>query len=164
VEDASTEDAAVEDAAMEDTPVENVAARNLTMTANLDAVTASYHRCRASEGFFDRFYERFLAKSPAVAHKFRNTDFKRQKLMLRESLISMLLFNQNVGTAREELERLAARHSRQQLDIAPYMYELWLDSLCETVAEHDPEFTPKLEEEWRAAMKAGIKLLISQYS
>jgi len=143
--------------------MEVTAARSTTMTANLDAVTASYHRCRGSEGFFDRFYERFLSKSPAVAHKFRNTDFKRQKLMLRESLISMLLFNQDVGTAREELERLAARHSRKQLDIAPYMYELWLDSLCETVAEHDPEFSPELEQEWRSAMLAGIKLLISRY-
>lgn len=134
------------------------------MNAHLDAVTASYHRCRANESFLDRFYERFLAKSPAIAHKFRHTDFERQKLMLRESLISMLLFNQDVGTARQELERLAARHSRKQLDIAPYMYELWLDSLCETVAEHDPEYTPELEQEWRDAMKAGIKLLISRYS
>lgn len=133
------------------------------MLTDLDAVTASYHRCRASAGFFDRFYERFLAKSPDIAHKFRHTDFKRQKLMLRESLISMLLFNQDIGTAREELERLAARHSRQQVDIPPYMYELWLDSLCETVAEHDPEFTPQLGTEWRAAMKAGIDLLISRY-
>jgi len=133
------------------------------MKTDLDAVTASYHRCRASDGFFDRFYERFLAKSPDIAHKFRHTDFKRQKLMLRESLISMLLFNHDVGTAREELERLGERHSRRQVDIAPYMYELWLDSLCETIAEHDPEFTPQLEAEWRSAMKAGIELLISRY-
>ncbi|MGD9636186.1 MAG: globin domain-containing protein [Pirellulales bacterium] len=133
------------------------------MFTDLDAVSASYHRCRASEGFFDRFYERFLAKSPDIAHKFRHTDFKRQKLMLRESLISMLLFNQNIASALEDVERLADRHSRQQVDIPPYMYKLWLDSLCETIAEHDPEFTPQLEQEWRAAMKGGIDLLISRY-
>lgn len=133
------------------------------MFTDLDAVTASYHRCRASAGFFDSFYQRFLATSPDVAAKFRHTDFKRQKLMLRESLISMLLFNQNVPSALEEVERLAERHSRRQVDIPPYMYELWLDSLCKTIAEHDPEFTPKLEAEWRAAMKPGIDLLISRY-
>jgi hemoglobin-like flavoprotein len=133
------------------------------MMTELDQVTASYHRCRNSEGFFDAFYERFLAKSPEVAQKFRHTDFKRQKLMLRESLISMLLFNLGVGTAREELERLGDRHSRQQIDISPRLYDLWLDSLCETIAEHDPEFKPELGEEWRRVMKPGIELLVSKY-
>src|SRR3989304_6997408 len=84
------------------------------MTTNLDAVTASYHRCRASAGFFDTFYECFPARSEEVAEKFRQTDFTRQKLMLRESLISMLLFNLGTGSARAELEQLAKRHSRDR--------------------------------------------------
>jgi len=133
------------------------------MTTNLDAVTASYHRCRASAGFFDTFYERFLAKSEEVAEKFRQTDFTRQKLMLRESLISMLLFNLGTGSARAELEQLAERHSRRDVDIAPHLYDLWLDALCETVERHDPDFKPELAQEWRAAMRAGIDLLISRY-
>ena len=42
---------------------------------DIDAVTASYHRCMHGEGFVDTFYERFLAKSPEVAIKFQHTDF-----------------------------------------------------------------------------------------
>ncbi len=129
----------------------------------LDEVTASYHRCRASEGFFDTFYDRFLAKSPEVAEKFRHTDFKHQKLMLRESLISMLLFNLGSASARQDLDKLAERHSRRQVDIPPRLYDLWLDSLCETVELHDPEFKPELAAEWRTAMRAGIDLLVSKY-
>jgi hemoglobin-like flavoprotein len=133
------------------------------MSTNLDAVTASYHRCRASAGFFDTFYERFLAKSAEVAEKFRGTDFVRQKLMLRESLVSMLLFNLGTGSARAELEQLAERHSRRGVDVPPHLYDLWLDALCETVQQHDPEFKPELANEWRAAMRVGIELIVSGY-
>lgn len=133
------------------------------MNLNLDAVSASYHRCRESEGFVDTSYERFLAKSPAVAEKFRNTNFARQKIMLRESLISMLLFNQGIENARTELELLAERHSRRCLDIKPELYGLWLDSLCEAVQLHDAECTPKLLQDWRVAMQAGIDLLTAGY-
>jgi hypothetical protein len=41
------------------------------MFPNLDAVTASYYRCRSNEGFIDTFYEHFLAKSQEVSEKFR---------------------------------------------------------------------------------------------
>lgn len=133
------------------------------MLPALDEVTASYHRCRASDGFLDTFYDRFLAKSPDVAEKFRNTDFSRQKLMLRESLLSMLTFNLGSEEARQDLLRLAERHSRRGVDIPPHMYDLWLDALCEAVAEHDPEYTRELGDLWRASMRAGIDLLVSKY-
>jgi len=130
---------------------------------DLDAVTASYHRCRASEGFVDTFYDHFLAKSEEVARKFEKTDFARQKLLLRESLLAMLLLNFHSADAREELDRLAERHSRRGLDIGPHLYELWLDALCEAVEKHDPKFTPELKDQWRAAMRPGIELLVSRY-
>jgi len=131
--------------------------------ANVDAVTASYHRCRASDGFVDTFYEHFLGKSDEVVRKIQTTDFSRQKLLLRESLLAMLLLNLNSADARGELERLAERHSCRGLDIGPHLYELWLDALCEAVEKQDPKFTPELREQWRAAMRPGIDLLVSRY-
>lgn len=133
------------------------------MLPDLDAVTASYHRCRASDRFIDTFYEHFLAKSKEVAEKFRGTDFTRQKLMLRESLLMMLLFNRDNPEAVEELAQLAERHSRREIDIPPRFYSLWLDALCETVEKHDPEYEPTLNEKWREAMRPGIELLVSKY-
>jgi hypothetical protein len=133
------------------------------MLPDLDAVTASYQRCRTSDGFADTFYVHFLAKSQEVVDKFRRTDFARQKLMLRESLLAMLLFNLGSDDARAELQRLAERHSRRGVDIPPHLYELWLDALCEAVAEHDPECTADLIEQWRKAMQAGIQLLVAKY-
>ena len=131
--------------------------------ANVDAVTASYHRCRASDGFVDTFYEQFLSKSEEVVQRFQKTDFARQKLLLRESLLAMLLLNLNSADAREELDRLAERHSRRGLEIGPHLYELWLDALCEAVEKHDSKFTPELRDQWRAAMRPGIELLVSRY-
>ena len=133
------------------------------MFPKLDLVTASYHRCRESEGFFDTFYDRFLSKSQEVADKFRFTDFKRQKLMLRESLLAMLLYNMHYADAEEELEHLGERHSRHGVDIPPHLYELWLDAICETVALHDPEYTEEVSQLWREAMRPGIDLIVSKY-
>jgi hemoglobin-like flavoprotein len=133
------------------------------MFPDLDAVTASYHRCRDSAGFLDTFYQRFLAKSQEVADKFRGTHFTRQKLMLRESLLAMLLFNLGSADARAELERLGQRHSRRGVDIPPHLYNLWLDALCEAVEEHDPEFTADIGNQWRGAMRPGIELLVAHY-
>jgi len=133
------------------------------MLPDLDAVTASYHRCRVDERFIETFYDRFLGKSKEVADKFRATDFTRQRFMLRESLLMILLFHHGEQGAIDELERLAVRHSRRGLDIPVHLYSLWLDSLCEAVEAHDPEYEPSLEHSWRAAMQPGIDLLVSRY-
>jgi hemoglobin-like flavoprotein len=133
------------------------------MLPDLEPVTASYHRCRASSGFIETFYTHFLAKSQEVVDKFRGTDFARQKVMLRESLLAMLLFNIGSEEARQELERLAERHSRHGVDIAPHFYDLWLDALCEAVERHDPEFTADLGDQWREAMRPGIELILAHY-
>ena len=84
--------------------------------------------------------------------------------MLRESLLAMLLFNTGV---RRKPERnwndWPIRHSRRGVDIAPHLYELWLDALCEAVEEHDPEFTAELGKQWREAMRPGIELIVARY-
>ncbi|MGI9457479.1 MAG: globin [Aeoliella sp.] len=130
---------------------------------DINAVTASYHRCMYGEGFVDTFYELFLAKSPVVASKFRHTDFSHQKLMLRESLLMMVMFNYKELDVLAEMEQLAERHSRRGADIPPSLYILWLDALCEAIEKHDPAFKPELADQWREAMAAGIELMVSKY-
>ena len=125
----------------------------------IDEVMASYHRCRAEGDFVETFYRRFLSKSPDIAAKFANTDFKIQKLMLRESLLEMLCFQQGMAGAREEIEQLGRRH--KELEIEPGMYAMWLDALCETIRQHDPQYTRELEEHWRQAMSKGIEVMLS---
>lgn len=126
----------------------------------LDAVTASYHRCRRDKKFVDTFYYLFLAKSPEIAEKFAKTDFTVQKRMLRESLLTLLTYNLGIEGAREDVIGLGKRHYK--LGIRPELYKMWLDTLCEAIRKHDPEYTPELEKLWRAAMQPPIDLMLSQ--
>ena len=130
---------------------------------DIDAVVASYHRSMHGGVFTDTFYDIFLAKSPEVAQKFRHTDFAHQKLALRQSLLMMIVFNRDSVSVRGELEALGERHSRQNVDIPPHLYTLWLDALCEALQLNDPKFAPQMEKKWRGAMQPGIDLIISRY-
>jgi hemoglobin-like flavoprotein len=129
------------------------------MTNQPDKVTASYYRCRRDVHFMDTFYDLLLSKSTEIAEKFTNTDFKIQKLMLRQSLLEMICFERGMSGAREEIARLGHRH--RELGITSKMYSMWLDSLCEAIKKHDPEYTPELEQNWRKAMNRSIQEMIS---
>lgn len=129
------------------------------MTDKSRDVMASYHRCRRDPQFVDSFYELFLAMSPEIARMFGQTDFTIQKLMLRESLLELLCFDQGVSGTREEIERLGRRH--QTLEVKPEMYVMWLDALCAAIQKHDPDYTPELEQRWRAALQRGIDVMIT---
>ena len=129
------------------------------MTEQAEELTASYYRCRRDERFLDTFYDGFLSKSPTIAQMFAKTDFKFQKLVLRQSLLEMLCFDRGMSGTREEIERLGLHH--KELGVTPEMYALWLDSLCEAIKKHDPCHTPALEQRWREAMLKSIEEMIA---
>jgi hemoglobin-like flavoprotein len=129
------------------------------MAEQPNELTASYYRCRRDERFLDTFYDGFLSKSPAIAQMFAKTDFRIQKLMLRQSLLEMLCFDRGMSSTREEIERLGRRH--KELRVTPEMYAMWLDSLCEAIKKHDPHYTPDLEHLWREAMHKSIKEMVA---
>lgn len=124
----------------------------------------SLDRCTAKEGFLRAFYDRFVESSPIVKKKFETTDFERQISVLSQSLYLMLVAaGTDDGPANRELRRIGHLHSRDDRDIAPELYELWLESLMETVRDYDELFTTELEQNWRDALKPGIQILISRY-
>jgi hemoglobin-like flavoprotein len=100
---------------------------------------ASLKRCEARPDFLDVFYENFLASSPEVAEKFADTDFARQKELLRTSLHHLLLVARDPKQGPVPyLEDVAVRHGAHGLAIGAELYDLWLDSLLETVRVCDP--------------------------
>ena len=95
----------------------------------------------------------------------KNTDFERQKKMLRDSLHLMLVASgASHGFAHDELLRIAKRHGKADLDIAPELYALWQDCLLKAVAEFDHEFSEEVESAWRGALQPGIDFMKAQYS
>jgi hemoglobin-like flavoprotein len=123
-----------------------------------DAFLASFGRCRASTGFLDDFYRRFVGSSEEVRAKFAGTDMKRQVRMLEDSLyvIAVAVQGEEGSMARGDLPRIAARHGRKDLDIRAGLYDLWLECLIETVRAHDPQITGDVEAAWRETMAFGI--------
>ena len=133
------------------------------MDWDYDTVRASYDRCLEFGGFFDAFYEAFLSKSADIPPMFAATDFERQKQVLAESISYMLIYSSDMEFTEHTLDDIAKKHSRNQRNIEPKFYSVWLDSLCETIQKHDPEWSPELDQQWRLAMKPGIELMIAAY-
>jgi hemoglobin-like flavoprotein len=112
--------------------------------------------------FVDAFYEAFMSKSDEIAAKFARTDMQRQRKMLYRSLHYMVDFSVQ-RRASEDLRKVAERHSASQIGLEPHMYDLWLDSLIETVNLFDPLFTEEIELAWRVVLAPGIVYMIFKY-
>jgi hemoglobin-like flavoprotein len=122
----------------------------------------SLERC-GRDAFVDRFYERFLASSPEVRAKFATTDFGRQRAMLLRSLELIAAAADGDPDGVEELRVRAETHSRSRLDIAPHLYDLWLEAAIASAVEADPRWTPEVETAWRSILGAAIRHLRRGY-
>lgn len=128
-----------------------------------DEVILSFERCEAAGDFAERFYDIFMGASPEIAPHFANTDFERQRKLLRDSVYIMVTRDPRDVKMRETLERIGASHSRSKLDIPPRLFEIWLDSVCETVKELDSQWTEALDKQWRVRMRAGMQVITALY-
>ncbi len=127
---------------------------------------ASYVRVLSREvdgkEFFAAFYERFVAASPEVAEKFRHTDMARQQAMLKKAFYHLLAFYAS-SHADYYLQEVAISHDRAHLDIRPGLYDLWLETLIDTVRTFDEQFDDEVELAWRLVMTPGIVFMTFHY-
>ncbi len=128
-----------------------------------EQVRDSFKRCEAAGDFAETFYGVFLDSSPEVGPLFSNTDFSKQRKLLRASVAMLVAQDIDHPKARETLERIGQSHSQRELDVKPELYEIWLNSLCQTVQKMDPDFDAELERAWRDRMRPGIELITSLY-
>lgn len=128
----------------------------------MSELSDSFGRCTVNAKFLDRFYEIFLASSPAIKPMFEKTDFAKQKALLRSGITSMIMYADNPEFAKTMLNRLGKSHGKEGMNIDPNLYQYWIDSLVAAVKESDPKVTPAIEKEWRNAMRRGIDYMVSQ--
>ncbi len=113
--------------------------------------------------FFDCFYEKFIGSSTEIADKFKNTDMKKQKLMLRSSILYIMqLFSTH--ELHEYMEEIAIKHNKKHLNIQPELYDVWIECLIDTVRELDPYFNDHVELSWRMVFSPGITYMKFKYS
>lgn len=128
-----------------------------------EVVKRSFARCEANGDFAETFYTAFMNASPAIAPFFAQTEFGRQRQLLRDSVYLMVTHDVSDPDMRALLDKLGQMHSRVGRNIAPKLYELWLDSICATVKQLDPEWSQALEDHWRVRLRAGRQIIMAAY-
>src|SRR5215203_2137433 len=119
----------------------------------------SLERCVQHPEFISRFYEIFLNSDPAIAEKFKNTDFHRQKRMLKASLYLLIFVAEGKEEGFAHMKRITELHGHGQLGIPAFMYDLWLASLLKAVGEFDLGYNPDVEAAWREMLSQGIEYM-----
>ena len=114
----------------------------------------SLERCRQNPAFLDTFYARLLAASPEIPSYFRDTDFRRQKRVLTMSFYHLLAAADGNPEGDVHIQRIAEIHAARNIPRA--IYDVWLDCLVATVAQHDPQYSPEVADAWRRFMGPGI--------
>ncbi|GFO75687.1 hypothetical protein BPLS_P3049 [Bathymodiolus platifrons methanotrophic gill symbiont] len=120
----------------------------------------SFVRCINDPLFLDQFYEVFLASSDEIRAMFKDTDMGTQKAMLMTSLVYMSDAHKDTPGL---LASIAEKHDKDHLNIKPYFYALWLDSLIAAAKSIDPLFDVKTEMLWKETLQQGIDFMISKY-
>lgn len=126
-----------------------------------DLVMQSYGRCCASSGFFDSFYQYFLASSPEIREKFAHTNMPAQKQLLRQGILNLVMHAR--GMPDTKLRALGCSHARGALDIRPELYDLWLQALLQSIGEHDGQCDANTRLAWREVLNKGISVIKAQY-
>lgn len=127
-------------------------------------VDASYQRCRMSGTFAADFYDRFLMH-PEISPKFKGVDLTKQARLLDHGIRHLILFYHapNYITS-ETMIALGQSHAIDRLCIEPYLYDIFLDVLLETVKENDPKYDDKLRAVWVEVLSHGISVMISMFN
>lgn len=123
---------------------------------------ASLARC-ATPQFGDRFYARFIGASPEIASHFAGVDMARQKA----SIMRAFHLAADIAAARPgalaKLTDQATLHDRDHKNIRPELYDVWLESLTDTVRECDPAWTPMVDQAWRIVLGHVIAFMRRRY-
>jgi hemoglobin-like flavoprotein len=130
---------------------------------DFETIKASFERCDDSGVFSDTFYDIFMSKSDDIKSLFANTDFTKQKKLLRATVKVLVSKNYEDANTKKILEDIGRTHNRAGYNIKPRYYALWLDSLCETVARLDAEYSDELEALWRKQLQTSIDFIIEKY-
>jgi len=133
------------------------------MRAAITEARASYDRCAQVSHFVDDFYARLFEVLPEARALFAQTDFDRQRKLLRHAIGLLLSFPSERDGEPNILTRLADRHSRRDLAIEPRFYGPFLETLVETVKRHDPACTSATEQAWRTTLAKGFAYMQSRY-
>lgn len=129
----------------------------------LEVVKQSYGRACLAPHFIDRFYDIFLGSHSSIKPMFKNTDFAKQKQLLRTGIAMLLSHVEGKAAGTMTLNRIAESHSKKNLNIQPSLYQYWIDSLVSAAKKCDAKWTPAIERAWQKVLRAGVEYITQSY-
>jgi hemoglobin-like flavoprotein len=129
--------------------------------SDADLVFQSYGRSCSKAVFFEDFYSIFINKSSDVSAMFANTNMEAQRALLRSGILWLVMHAR--GLPDTKIRALGESHSKKKMNVKPMYYSMWMDALMETLARHDPKWTPELEQVWRRTLRPSVELIQSMY-
>ena len=130
---------------------------------SIELVTQSFGRCIVRGDLFSKFYDIFLASSPEIAPRFANTDFDKQKLLLRQGINYALMRAKGSQAAENSLARIRESHSKKNLDVEPRMYPLWKSAFLQAIEQADEEITPEVKAAWDEVLQETVDFVAGGY-
>jgi len=129
----------------------------------IETVKQSHGHCLMKGDFVGRFYEIFLASHQDIPKLFAKTDMVEQKKLLRHGINCIILYAQESITGKSCLGRIRKTHSKDKMDIKPFYYQFWFDSLIKTISEFDHKFNDEVESAWKEVIQYGIQYISDGY-
>jgi len=120
----------------------------------LELAQASFARCLNTPGFFQAFYDRFLASDPAIPPYFTNTRFDRQGRLLQHGVGLLLVYARSPDPSM--LQRIRDEHGPAGHNIPAALYPPFLEAFLATVRAHDADCDATVEAAWRESLAPGV--------
>lgn len=135
----------------------------MSIQEKVKAVHKSYIRA-GGQSFVTVFYDRLMESSEDIRKKFEHIDMEAQAKILAHAIVMSFLFvDENHQSATQCLNNIRESHSRRNLDIAPELYDIWLECLVETVGICDPDSNKELLANWHTVMSVAISHIRGGY-
>ena len=123
------------------------------MSDQYEDLQQSYGRCLRDKHFIERFYQTFLASSPAIPPMFQTTDFNKQRMALRRGISVAISHAAASPLSKRATAEMAQVHSGSgRCPVDPALYPYWIDSMLKVIEETDEEANEALMQRWRQAM------------
>lgn len=126
-------------------------------------VATSYGRCCMSADFFDDFYDTLFQSSKEIRAHFEHTEMAAQKALIKNGINFLLMSAEGSFSSNKKLEQLGESHSKQNMNIDPKLYQVWIKALLNTVEKHDKKITPALLAQWENVLNDGVAKIATKY-
>lgn len=110
-----------------------------------------------------QFYERFFNECPHLKSYFEGVDMKRQSALLTSAIVLVETIHSKDAVGLSPYMQLLGR-DHQKRGISKDDFTDWTESMLRTLGEfHGDQWSESLEQEWRNAIGASVRIMLDAY-